>query len=111
MQLHMLKTIVCTMAFFSPTQLFAAPYLRCSEDLENKLIQQFKLVNHKFADKAETFKSCISLDDAQKQQLLAISQPISYQADDEIEYDLHLYLIDSSQNKIRTYALTDSKKY
>ena len=100
MQLHMLKTLVCTMAFFSSTQLFAAPYLRCSEDLENKLIQQFKLANHKFADKAETFKSCISLDGAQKQQLLAISQSISYQADDEIEYDLHLYLIDSSQNKI-----------
>ena len=48
----------------------------------------------------ETYKSCLNLDVAQTIQLLAISQPIKYLADDDASYNLNLYLIDSAQDKI-----------
>ena len=80
---------------------FATPYQSCSERLQTSLIQQFKLVNHQFSNSvAKTYKSCINLDPEQKIQLLAISQPIAFTSYDDMEHDLNLYLIDSTQGKI-----------
>ena len=80
---------------------FAAPYQACSEQLQDSLIQKFKLTNPSFAKtEAKTYKSCINLDSTQRIQLVAISQPINYKSYDDMEHDLNLYLIDSSQHKI-----------
>ncbi len=80
---------------------FADTYQRCSEQQQNQIIQTFKLLTHKFDNtEAQTFISCLNLDNGQNTQLIAISQPIAYQARDEIEHNLNLYLIDSSKNKI-----------
>ncbi|MCF0264130.1 hypothetical protein KW868_06550 [Acinetobacter guillouiae] len=80
---------------------FAVPYQRCSGQQQQQLIQQFKLVNQRFANtEAKTYQSCIHLDNQQKIQLIAISQPIAYKSYDDMEHDLNLYLIDSSQHKI-----------
>ena len=80
---------------------FAAPYQTCSEQLQDSLIQKFKLTNPRFANtEAKTYQSCIHLDNQQKIQLIAISQPIAYKSYDDMEHDLNLYLIDSYQGKI-----------
>jgi len=80
---------------------FAAPYQACSEQLQDSLIQKFKLTNPSFAKtEAKTYKSCINLDSTQRIQLVAISQPINYKSYDDMEHDLNLYLIDSSHHKI-----------
>lgn len=87
--------------FYISGNLFAAPYQRCSEQQQQQLIDQFKLVNQRFANTdAETYQSCIHLDNAQRIHLIAISQPIDYKSYDDMEHVLNLYLIDSSQHKI-----------
>lgn len=80
---------------------FADTYQRCSEQQQDQITQKFKLLSHKFDNtEAQTFISCLNLDTVQNIQLIAVSQPIAYQARDEIEHDLNLYLIDSSKNKM-----------
>ena len=92
--------ITAILGIFISVNCFADTYQRCSGELQNRLIQQFKLDQNTFSNQVETYKSCLNLDVAQTIQLLAISQPIKYLADDDASYNLNLYLIDSAQNKI-----------
>lgn len=96
-----IKTLISISILICSTQTFAETYQRCSEQKQEQLIQKLKLMNHKFDNtEAQTFISCLNIDNLQTTQLIAVSQPISYQAYDEIEYELNLYLIDSLKNKI-----------
>lgn len=86
---------------FITGHVLAASYQRCSAQQQQQLIDQFKLVNQRFAQTdAKIYQSCINLDSEQKIQLIAISQPIAYKSYDDMEHDLNLYLIDTTQHKI-----------
>lgn len=108
-----LNALLCTMQSHA-----AETYQRCSEQQQEQIIQKFKLLTHKFDQTdVKTYKSCINLDQQQKIQLIAISQPIAYQDYNDMEHDLNLYLIDSSSNKIlQRYKdpsshITDAERY
>ena len=86
---------------FASMQSFSAAYQRCSESQQESLAEKFNLLTHQFDHlDAQTFKSCIILNNQKNIQPLAISQPISYQDYNDMEHDLNLYIIDSNKNKI-----------
>jgi hypothetical protein len=73
-------------------------YSRCAETQSQQLIDKLKLISQQQRDtRYPTFESCIKLD--QNQQLVAISQPL-HMPSGYADYNLDLYLIDNTSEKI-----------
>lgn len=88
---------------------WAEAYTRCNADLEKQLIQQYKLIpQNRFTADTPSKTSCLDLDAAKTQQILAVSNPIS--EDDQVQtFDLKLYYIDTLQQQLlHHYEYQDS---
>lgn len=73
-------------------------YSRCSETQTQQLVNKLKAISPQQKDtRYPTFESCINLD--QNRQLIAMSQPI-HMPSGYADYNLDLYLIDNTSEKI-----------
>ncbi len=73
-------------------------YSRCSQTQTQQLLDQLNLISSQHSDtRYPTFETCIELD--QNLQLIAVSQPLPLSSGYP-DYDLNLYLIDNTSEKI-----------
>lgn len=101
----MKKYLLLTLSFtgcLSSATFAQTPYSLCSNEQQQKLIQQFNL--HSTGNKtnpSEGFISCLNLNPKHKTQLLAISRPIHpLDENGDGNFDLKLYWVDAIKNKI-----------